>query len=154
MMLGLVSDTHDNAPLARHVAAFFRERRVDTTFHLGDVTQPETLEPFAGMPMVIVRGNNDEEEAWPRSWQQEFAGVRVGATHGHMRGELARLAASCDVVLHGHTHRRRVERENGRLVVNPGALHRASVHTCALLELPSKRVAFYEVAPTGVRRMA
>jgi putative phosphoesterase len=152
MMLGLVSDTHDNTPLAAHVAAFFRERRVDTVFHLGDVTQPETLDPFDGLPLVVVRGNNDEEP-WPDTWQQEIAGVKVGATHGHMRGPLARLLADCDVVLHGHTHRRRAEKVGHALVVNPGALHRATTRTCALLELPAKRVVFYAVDERGVKRL-
>lgn len=152
MLLGLVSDTHDNAPLAQHVAGFFRERRVEQVFHLGDVTQPESLDPFEGLPLIVVRGNNDEEP-WPTTWQQTLAGVRVGATHGHMRGELKRLAGECDVVLHGHTHKHRAERENGALVVNPGALHRAPVKTCALLELPSKLVVFYAVDERGIKRL-
>lgn len=152
MLIGLVSDTHDNTPLAQKVGAFFRERRVDAAFHLGDVCDPATLDPFAGIPLVVVRGNNDEE-AWPETWTQEFAGVRVGATHGHMRGELARLAGECDVVLHGHTHRRAAERHGATLVVNPGALYRTTTHTCALLELPARRVAFYRVEPEGVTRL-
>ncbi|HET6403910.1 MAG TPA: metallophosphoesterase [Candidatus Thermoplasmatota archaeon] len=153
MLIGLVSDSHDNTPLARHVGAFFRERRVDRVFHLGDVTQPESLEPFEGMPLVVVRGNNDDETSWPATWQQELAGVRVGATHGHMRGQLARLVEECDVVLHGHTHRRVAHRVDGKLVVNPGALHRATTKTCALLELPAKRVVFYRVDESGVARL-
>ena len=152
MLLGLVSDTHDNTILARHVGDFFRERRVDTVFHLGDVVEPETLEPFDGTPLVVLRGNNDLERAWPETWRQEFLGVRVGATHGHMRGQLKLLTDECDVVLHGHTHRRRVERVGNTLVINPGALHRAPTHTCALLELPAKRVVFYEVDEHGVKR--
>lgn len=155
MLLGLVSDTHDNTPLARQVAAFFRERGVDQAFHLGDVTEPSTLDPFEGMPLIVLRGNNDDERAWPETWQQEFAGVKVGATHGHHRGHMARLARECDVLLHGHTHRRRAERdpESGCLVVNPGALYRAFTYTCALLELPSRKVVFYRVTDAVVARL-
>lgn len=152
MLLGLVSDSHDNVPMCEHVAAFFRERGVDTVFHLGDVTDPSSLAPFEGLPLVVVRGNNDEDH-WPTSWQQEFAGVRVGATHGHLRGELARLARESDVVLHGHTHRRRADREGRALLVNPGALFRTPLRTCALLELPSRKVVFYRVEDAGVARL-
>lgn len=152
MMIGLVSDTHDNVPMAEHVAAFFRERRVEMAFHLGDVMNPESLDPFGGLPLVVVRGNNDEEP-WPTSWQQSLEGFRVGATHGHLRGELARLAGECDVVLHGHTHKRRADMEETTLFVNPGALYRVSTKTCALLELPSKRVVFYRVDEGGVSRL-
>lgn len=152
MLVGLVSDSHDNVPLVERVAAFFRERRVEQAFHLGDVCDPLTLAPFEDVPLVVVRGNNDDEP-WPDSWQQELAGVRVGATHGHMRGLLHDLIVGCDVVLHGHTHARRAERIGGALVVNPGALYRTSTRTCALLELPSKRVVFYRVDEDGVRRL-
>lgn len=154
LLLGLVSDTHDNTPLAAHVAAFFRERAVEQVFHLGDVTQPESLDPFEGLPLIVVRGNNDEEP-WPETWQQEFAGVKLGATHGHHRGHMARLLAQSDVLLHGHTHLRRVARDpaSGCLVVNPGALHRTFTKTCALLELPAKKVVFYRVDDVGVARL-
>ncbi|HUR68237.1 MAG TPA: metallophosphoesterase [Candidatus Thermoplasmatota archaeon] len=152
MMLGLVSDSHDNVPMCEHVADFFRERRVDTVFHLGDVTAPESLRPFDGFPLVVIRGNNDDEP-WPQTWQQEFAGVRIGATHGHLRGEMARLAKESDVLLHGHTHRRRADHDGACLLVNPGALYRTPTHTCALLELPSKRVVFYKVDEGGVSRL-
>ena len=154
VLLGLVSDTHDNTLLAAQAAAFFRERQVEQVFHLGDVTQVESLEAFHGLPVVVVRGNNDDEP-WPDTWQQELAGVRVGATHGHLRGHMARLAQECDVLLHGHTHRRRAERDppTGCLLVNPGALHRTTTHTCALLELPSRKVVFYRVEHEGVARL-
>lgn len=151
-LLGLLSDSHDNVPLVRLVAELFRERRVEHVFHLGDVCDPATLDPFEGVPLTVVRGNNDDEP-WPDSWRQEIAGVRVGATHGHMRGTLDALVASCDVVLHGHTHARRRERVGGALVVNPGALYRTTTRTCALLELPSKRVVFYRVDEDGVARL-
>lgn len=154
MLLGLVSDTHDDVPLCARVASFFRERRVDTVFHLGDVCGADAIEPFAGLPLVAVRGNNDHElEELPETWRQTFAGVRVGATHGHLRGRVTQLARESDVVLHGHTHRRRLDREGACLLVNPGALYRASPRTCALLELPSKRVVFYAVDENGVTRL-
>lgn len=152
MLIGLVSDTHDNTPLAAQAAAFFRERRVDHVYHLGDVTQPETLEPFEGMPLTVVRGNNDEH-AWPDTHRQGFAGVMVGATHGHHRGLLKSLQTDCDVILHGHTHVRRADRIEGKLIVNPGALYRTWTRTCALLELPAKRVVFYEVREENVTRL-
>lgn len=152
MLIGLVSDTHDNTVLARQAASFFHGRAVDQVFHLGDVTQPETLDGFEGLPLVVVRGNYDDEP-WPDTWTQELAGVKLGATHGHLRGHMTRLARECDVLLHGHTHARRAVREGSCLVVNPGALYRTTTHTCALLELPSLKVVFYRVEPHRVSRL-
>lgn len=150
MRIGLISDTHDNEALAEVAGGLFHDERVDRVFHLGDVTQPETLDPLHGFPLIVVQGNNDEEP-WPVSWQQELEGQRVGATHGHHKALLARLIGECDVVLHGHTHKRRAERVGRALVINPGALHRTTTCTIATLDLPEKRVRFYEVAPSGAR---
>lgn len=161
MKVGLVSDTHDNIEASRVVADLFRAERVEAAFHLGDVTAGETVRAFEGLPMRFLKGNNDfdrglvpalEACGFPRManvWVGEMAGVRVGAAHGHRAGDLKRLRATCEVVLHGHTHRRRAETEGGALMVNPGALFRARTRTCALLELPSREVRFYAVGPEG-----
>lgn len=157
-----MSDSHDSVALCERVAAFFREQHVDLVVHLGDVCSPEALRPFRGLRGVVLRGNNDldpalDDEAldaeWQgpqESWEAIIEDVRVGATHSHTRGVLAGLIGRCDVALHGHTHVRRVEQVGRCLVVNPGALHRARTRTCALLELPSKRVTFYVVDADGV----
>lgn len=160
--MGLVSDTHDNLPLVERAAAFFRERRPDAVFHLGDVASAPTVPLFAGLPMRFLRGNNDVDEALPRAladagfpsledeWSGEVAGVRVAATHGHRRGLLHRHVGGVDVLLHGHTHRRRAERVGRTLVVNPGALFRASTRTVALLRLPEAALEWFEVTEEGV----
>lgn len=161
-LVGLVSDSHDALPLVEQAVAFFRERRVDEVLHLGDVTTPATVERFRGLPTRFLRGNNDDDvvladalarEGFPplaTSWEGEVEGVRVGATHGHVRKAMADLGPRVDVLLHGHSHRRRAERVDGTLVVNPGALFRVGTKTLALLELPSLRVSFYEVRADGV----
>lgn len=148
MRLGLVSDTHDNLPLAEVAARLFEGEGVDQVFHLGDVMDPETLAPFEGFPLVVLRGNNDDEP-WPSTWRQDLGGLRVGATHGHEAPLLRSLVQECDLVLHGHTHRRRAERVERALVVNPGALHRTPRRTVAIIELPSLALTFYEVREDG-----
>lgn len=150
MRIGLVSDTHDNLPLAIQAAALFRREGVERVFHLGDVTDPATLAPFEVFPLVVLQGNNDAEP-WPTSWREEIAGLRVGATHGHLRPLLRELTVGCDVVLHGHTHQRRAERVGEALVVNPGALYRTPRPTVALLDLPGRELRFFQVDPDGTR---
>lgn len=161
-LVGLVSDTHDALPLVEQAVAFFRDRAVHEVLHLGDITLPETVARFRGLPTRFVRGNNDVDpalrealrrEGFPPldvSWSGVVEGVRVGATHGHLRQAMAGLQPRVQVLLHGHSHRRRAERVGGTLVVNPGALFRAHVKTVALLELPEMRVSFYEVRADGV----
>lgn len=76
--------------------------------------------------------------------------MRVAACHGHQKGVLRALLARADLLLHGHTHQRRVERIGGALVVNPGALQRAATRTLAIVHLPALEVAFFEVTADGV----
>jgi uncharacterized protein len=150
MLVGLVSDSHDNAPALRMAAGFLRERRPDLVLHLGDVTTKDTLDLLDGLPLVTLRGNNDPPALGALDWSGTLDGVKVHAHHGHLK---PRLADEPDVLLHGHTHRRRAERVGRTLVVNPGALYRTPRRTIALLRLPACEVEFYEVGDAGVTKL-
>ena len=147
MLVGLVSDSHDNAPAVRVAVEFLRNQRPDLVLHLGDVTTKETLSTFDGLPLVVLRGNNDPPSMGVLDWSDTLEGVKVHAHHGHLK---PRLVDEPDVLLHGHTHRWRAQRVGRTLVVNPGALHRAPKKTIALLRLPACEVEFYEVTGAGV----
>ncbi|MEA3201793.1 MAG: uncharacterized protein QOE90_3221 [Thermoplasmata archaeon] len=152
MRVGLISDTHDNAPAVRHAARFFLEQGVDLVLHLGDVCEPETFALLEGLPVQAVRGNNDVALArLPDSWQSNLAGIDVFATHGHIPGMIRGAVGRVDLILHGHTHKRRLTRFDRSLVVNPGALWRCKERTIAILTLPSLEVAFFPVGEDGVR---
>lgn len=162
-LLGLVSDTHDNLPLARRAADFLRERAPDLVLHLGDICTADTVRLFDGLPVRFLRGNNDVDGALPEAlaasglppladeWTGTLGGLRLAATHGHKRHLVHRHVGNADLLLHGHTHRRREERVGRTLVVNPGALHRCARRTLALVRLPDRQVEFYEVTEEGVR---
>ena len=147
LLVGLVSDSHDNAPALRAAADFLRERRPGLVLHLGDVTTKETLGLLDGLPLVTLRGNNDPPSIGALDWSDTLEGVKVHAHHGHLQ---PRLKEEPGVLLHGHTHRRRAERVGRTLVVNPGALYRTPQRTIALLRLPTCEVEFYEVREDGV----
>lgn len=162
-LLGLVSDTHDNLALARQAAAFLRDRGPDLVLHLGDICTASTVALFADLPVRFLRGNNDVDEDLPSAlaaagvppladeWTDEVAGLSIAATHGHRAHLVHRHLGQADLLLHGHTHRRRAERLGKTLVVNPGALHRCARKTLALVHLPEARVEYLEVTAEGVR---
>lgn len=150
MRIGLISDTHDNLPLVHSAARFFRETRPERVFHLGDVMSPEVLDALEGLPLTVLLGNNDdprELEGATLDWDGLIDGVHVHAHHGHLKPKLNREP---DLLVHGHTHRRRVERVGRTLVVNPGALYRAPTRTIAIIELPKLLVTYYEVLEDSV----
>ncbi len=163
MRIGLISDTHDNLVLTKVAVEWLRKEAPARVFHLGDITMPECASMLAGLPVVFLKGNNDEsdtlrdgraEPGLPSlldTWTGEVDGVRIGATHGHVRTALAKLVRDHDIVLHGHTHRARAEQIGRALVINPGALHRAPVKTVAMLDVATRQVTFYVVSESGVR---
>jgi predicted phosphodiesterase len=61
---------------------------------------------------------------------------RIAVTHGDSNHELRRLVALApDYLLSGHSHRLTDIRAGGIRYINPGALHRATDWTVALLDL-------------------
>ncbi len=148
MILGLVSDSHDNAAGAAAAAVFFKDRAVGFVIHAGDVVTPATLDPFRGMDGVAIIGNNDDAQAltgyahdmgWTtaHAWTHVFDGIRVGATHGNDKGRIRDLMARdppLDVLVVGHSHTERDETVQGVRVINPGALHRARTYTVSVFD--------------------
>jgi putative phosphoesterase len=135
MKLGVVSDTHNHLANVARIVELFVRAGVDRVIHTGDVTQPATLDVLArvGVPIFGVFGNNDAGE--------RDALAAVAARHGIVLADPPLELAWCDrrivvvhdprdlatlrrpehtVALHGHTHRRTLDRDGGRLVFNPG----------------------------------
>jgi putative phosphoesterase len=130
--IGVVSDTHNHLPNVRCIVALFNAAGVERVVHTGDITQAKTLDVLGALraPLYGVFGNNDVE--------RPTLGAAI-ARHGfHFAEPPLRLAwAGREIVvvhdprvleteppatlaLHGHTHRRVVERRRGGLVFNPG----------------------------------
>ncbi len=101
---------------------------VDCILHAGDVGGDEVLDELALIaPVWAVFGNCDDPHDPRLSARivRTVGGVLIHVSHGHEVGvpSPAALAAryDADVVVYGHTHRQRIERIEGRLIVNPGA---------------------------------
>ncbi len=116
MRIAVISDTHDRVPRALPV----RLREADEIWHLGDVCAPEIFAEFAqiGLPLVVVRGNCDANDAWPLELELGREGVKFFLTHRPPTHVPAGVAA----VLHGHTHVARDEMRDGVRWLNPGAI--------------------------------
>ncbi|MDZ4831768.1 MAG: YfcE family phosphodiesterase [Phycisphaerae bacterium] len=149
--LGILSDSHGQHLRVRRAVQLLQEQGATHFVHLGDLGERE-LDELAGLPVRVVFGNCDDErtlERYARSLEIEvlhpggcfeFEGRRIGVTHGHLLDELDRLfRAQVDFLLHGHTHQRSDATVDGVRVINPGALHRATPHTAAIL-VPSTGV--------------
>jgi putative phosphoesterase len=118
LRVGLISDTH-GLLRPQALAALAGS---DCILHAGDIGGPEILERLADIaPVTAVRGNNDIGP-WARRLPDTVT-VRLGALTALMVHDLADLPdlTGAGVVVCGHSHRPRVERRNGFLLVNPGS---------------------------------
>lgn len=137
MLIGLISDTHDNLESLDRALKFFREKNVSYILHAGDWISPFTLVKLASsnIPVAGVLGNNEGEVLLLMDRAEKhnvklsrytlaltLNGKRLIVYHGTDENILNALVKSglYDVVVYGHTHKVRVEKVGGTLVVNPG----------------------------------
>jgi uncharacterized protein len=120
-VVGVIADTH-GLLRPEAVAAL---RGADLIVHAGDIGSAELLAELAAIaPVLAVRGNNDRD-AWaasvPETVTTEIAGVRVHVLHdlNALAGDPAGL--DVDVIISGHSHKPKVERRAGLLLLNPGS---------------------------------
>jgi putative phosphoesterase len=134
MRIGVVSDTHNHLRNVERIVELFHAADVDHVIHTGDITQPKTLAALSALrlPLCGVYGNNDLEREgleqaarqYGMTWrdppfQLVLASRRIVVVHDPR--DLGRIpASSYDLALHGHIHRRVIDRAEGRLVFNPG----------------------------------
>jgi putative phosphoesterase len=160
MLLGIISDSHDNIPAIKEILKIFKERGVEQVIHAGDLVSPFTLEPFkeAGLPLTVILGNNEGERELIRKkfgqagfsvhqepFELEIAGLNIVVCH---RPEVAEpFIGQADVVIFGHTHKLSAETREDTLVINPGELGGWLYErkTGVILELPEKKVEVLEM---------
>ncbi|RLF24442.1 MAG: hypothetical protein DRN15_03345 [Thermoprotei archaeon] len=137
MLIGIMSDAHDNIYLVDKAIEKFNELKVSLVLYAGDFVSPFVPPRFAKLrcKMVAVYGNNEnEKELIMRRLKDighevrgyfayiELNGRSIAMTHGHEKDLLSYLInkADVDVVIYGHTHKAHVEKRGRKLIVNPG----------------------------------
>ena len=137
MLIGLMSDTHNNRPGVRYALDIFDALGVEVILHAGDLISAEILEEFSDFSLFLSFGNGDDplliasragrisdRFVCDEMLDLSLAGKRIFMIHGDHKTELDKRIDSgdFDFVLHGHTHRYRDERIGSTRVINPGAL--------------------------------
>ena len=152
MRIGIISDTHGH--IANSLAAVRLLEQFDdikAVLHCGDIGTIEIPPLFAAWPTHFVFGNCDYDEdalreairkvpghvCHERKGSLELADRRIGLIHSDDRWTFLEMARCnrFDLVCYGHTHIAKEERVGRTLVLNPGALYRATPHTLALVDL-------------------
>ena len=135
MLIGVVSDTHNNSKNIEKIISLFNEESITTVFHTGDITNANSLEKFNKLNsrLIGVFGNNDRNELNLKECAKqnnflfkeppaliEIENKKIAIFHEPELIESFLEKNHADIVLHGHTHRYRNQRIRNTLIFNPG----------------------------------
>ena len=136
MIIGVVSDTHNNLLNIDKIISIFNEKKVESVIHTGDITKANSLEKFSSLncDFFAVYGNNDRYEfgldkvAVDCNFIIKDPPLTLDKCHRkivvfHEPEPISEFLAAnyeVDIILHGHTHRYREEYINKTLLFNPG----------------------------------
>lgn len=132
MLIGVVSDTHDNMPAIRRVVDLFNSRQVRHVIHAGDYCSPFTFRVLKDLSCEFtgIFGNNDGEKLLLKKMSDgrifrqphvfELEGRKIVIMHEHHVAEALAASGHYDVVIFGHTHEPVVKTVGKCLMVNPG----------------------------------
>jgi putative phosphoesterase len=140
MLIGAISDTHDNLPLIEKAVQALNEQKVGLVLHAGDYVAGFVVPKLAKLncPLIGVFGNNDGDHELLKKRFSETANCtihdrftqitiesyRIALLHGHETELLNAIVDSgyFDAVIHGHSHNLSIEQKGKTLNINPGEL--------------------------------
>ncbi len=132
MLIGIMSDTHDNLIFVKKAIELFNKRKVGFVIHAGDYTSPFTLKLFKELncKYVGIFGNNDGdkllllERAEGKIHSQPYIfklhNRKIVVMHEHHVADALADSGHYDLVVYGHTHKADIRKVKNTLVVNPG----------------------------------
>lgn len=150
MLLGIISDTHGDISSTRNAIRMFESLGVEQVVHCGDIGSASIVNLFAGLKTHFVFGNVDHQQEYIRDAIKdndhecldrlgtlEIEGRKIAFLHGDDNHRLNEITQSekWDLVCHGHTHMPHLSRRGKTLVLNPGAIARATRSSIAVVDL-------------------
>tara|TARA_Y100001935_G_scaffold223012_1_gene198151 strand:- start:303 stop:794 length:492 start_codon:yes stop_codon:yes gene_type:complete len=136
MLIGVVSDTHNNISNINEIIRIFNQEEVEYVIHTGDIASAMALEKFSSLKskLIVVYGNNDRSEAGLKEIASKYSfdlqeppyivllgGKKIAIFHEPEEiDNFLDNNESIDFIFHGHTHRYRNEIKSEAQIFNPG----------------------------------
>ena len=155
MRIGVISDTHGHVANTLAAVRMLQSLDVEAVLHCGDIDTPEIPRLISGWPVHFVFGNCDRPQevlraaivAAGHTCHERFGSLKLdGRKIALVHSDDARLfrqvqtSGEFDLVCYGHTHVAEQHRVEKTLVLNPGALYRATPHSLAVVDLKTLEV--------------
>jgi len=160
MIVGLVSDSHDNVPMLKRAVEHFNARACELVIHAGDLVAPFSIAVLKELacPFKAIYGNNDGEKVGLKMKAASIGGSidepplvveagsrRIVVVHDCQDWLSEAKKHRADVVVFGHTHEVMVEKAGDAkspLGINPGECGGwlTGEHTAAVLDTESLEV--------------
>ncbi len=173
MIVGVVSDSHDNVPMLRRAVEHFNAGLCELVIHAGDVVAPFAMAALEGLncPFRAIYGNNDGEKVGLKIKAVSVGGsieqppiqfsageLTIRVVHDCADWEAEAAGNGADVVIFGHTHETVVETLSGQSLpigLNPGECGGwlSGRCTAAILDTDTCRVTIIDLTLEPGRRI-
>lgn len=156
MRIGVVSDSHGHVVFTREAIRLLESMDVEQVIHCGDIGSVDIIPLFSAWPTHFVFGNVDLYDSDVMRMAIEAAGQHCHERFGRLTLVDRTIAflhsddnqaftdaidsGEWDFIFYGHTHIADTRRAGSTLVVNPGALYRATPHSIAIVDLVERKV--------------
>lgn len=159
MLIGILSDTHDDMEAIGKAVIYFNESGAKRVLHAGDYVSPFTFEILSGLKAELtgIFGNNDgdrlllRDKSGGRIFNQplmlDLDGKRTVVVHEPSAVESLAKSGDYAIVIYGHTHEPDIRKVGNALIVNPGKaarLHKGG-STVVLLDTNTMKTELIEL---------
>ncbi len=135
MLVGIISDTHENMQAISKAVEIFNLKAVKVVFHAGDIISPITFNYFSKLtcPIHLVFGNNDGEKKILKEKYSKIGSIQEPPLELELEGikfvvfhappsNLEEIANSnkYDYIIYGHTHKKDLRTFGKTTIINPG----------------------------------
>ena len=165
MIIGIISDTHDNLPQIKIAIEIFNREKVELVLHAGDFVSPFTFLEFKNLncPLKGVFGNNDGDklylqekfkvigEIYPAPYIVKINNKNVIMLHKEKLIDALAESQKYDIIIYGHTHQTDLRKIGKTLIINPGECGGwlTGKSTIALLDLKTLEAKIINLAGSG-----
>ncbi len=159
MLIGILSDTHDDVIIIKKAVDLFNESKVSHVLHAGDIISPFNFEIFRELKcgFSAIFGNNDGDRVLLKAKFNGNIHNQPYITSIHKRKIVVvhepdlvdALAESglFDLIIYGHAHRPDIRKVNRTTIINPGKASKLlrGKATAAIVDLNKMEVEIKEL---------